>query len=307
MISALRLIAAATAASALGAPAWAGNPFASQVISYTPGAGAAFGMTNPAAALGEPTRFTGGSIYPAVVSVFNAPWMPAELVSIGAGGQLTVRFDSPLIDDPDHPFGIDLLIFGNNWFVDASYPSGIVNGLFADNTGIVELSADGATWHAVPPGAVDGLFPTVGYLDAGPYDLAPGIEPSHFTRPVDPALTLSDFMGLGYDAVLDLYDGSGGGRGIDIGALGLAEVTFVRITNPAGSSSSIEIDGFAKVAPALATIVGDLNGDGAVDVFDLLMLLSAWGPCARSACPADLDGDGAVDVFDLLILLANWT
>ena len=24
---------------------------------------------------------------------------------------------------------------------------------------------------------------------------------------------------------------------------------------------------------------GDLNGDGTVDVADLLMILSAWGPC----------------------------
>jgi hypothetical protein len=57
---------------------------------------------------------------------------------------------------------------------------------------------------------------------------------------------------------------------------------------------------------------GDLNGDGVVNVFDLLILLGAWGPCppaepgADGSCPADLHGDGAVDVFDLLILLGNW-
>jgi hypothetical protein len=51
----------------------------------------------------------------------------------------------------------------------------------------------------------------------------------------------------------------------------------------------------------------DLNCDGVVDVSDLLMLFSAWGPCPRSGdCPADLNGDGSVDVSDLLILLANW-
>jgi plastocyanin len=52
---------------------------------------------------------------------------------------------------------------------------------------------------------------------------------------------------------------------------------------------------------------GDLNGDGVVDVSDLLILLAAWGPCPQSGdCIADLNGDGAVDVSDLLILLANW-
>ncbi len=52
---------------------------------------------------------------------------------------------------------------------------------------------------------------------------------------------------------------------------------------------------------------GDLNGDGVVDVFDLLILLDAWGACPREgSCPADLNDDGAVDVFDLLILLDSW-
>jgi hypothetical protein len=49
---------------------------------------------------------------------------------------------------------------------------------------------------------------------------------------------------------------------------------------------------------------GDFNNDGAVDVFDLLELLGAWGPCF--GCPQDLDGSGAVDVFDLLTLLGAW-
>jgi hypothetical protein len=52
------------------------------------------------------------------------------------------------------------------------------------------------------------------------------------------------------------------------------------------------------------TCTGDLNGDGAVDVFDLLDLLGAWGACA--GCAADINGDGAVDVFDLLELLGAW-
>jgi hypothetical protein len=56
-------------------------------------------------------------------------------------------------------------------------------------------------------------------------------------------------------------------------------------------------------------LTGDLNGDGSVDVTDLLELLAAWGPCPDppADCPADLNGDGTVGVIDLLMLLGNWT
>lgn len=57
-------------------------------------------------------------------------------------------------------------------------------------------------------------------------------------------------------------------------------------------------------------VPGDLNGDGVINVADLLILLGEWGRCAdREAlgnCPADLDNDDHVGVGDLLILLANW-
>jgi hypothetical protein len=58
----------------------------------------------------------------------------------------------------------------------------------------------------------------------------------------------------------------------------------------------------------LPTDPADLNGDGVVDVADLLELLAQWGACADppEPCTADLDGNGQVDVADLLQLLAAW-
>jgi hypothetical protein len=53
------------------------------------------------------------------------------------------------------------------------------------------------------------------------------------------------------------------------------------------------------------SVPGDVNGDGVVDVLDLLEVLAAWGPCP--GCPADINGDGVVNVLDLLEVLANWT
>lgn len=43
----------------------------------------------------------------------------------------------------------------------------------------------------------------------------------------------------------------------------------------------------------------DINGDGVVDVVDLLMMLSSWGPCPEppDACAADCNGDRSASMF----------
>lgn len=51
---------------------------------------------------------------------------------------------------------------------------------------------------------------------------------------------------------------------------------------------------------------GDLNGDGIVNSADLGLLIAAWGPCGKGACPADLNDDGAVNSADLGLLIADW-
>jgi hypothetical protein len=51
----------------------------------------------------------------------------------------------------------------------------------------------------------------------------------------------------------------------------------------------------------------DVNGDGAVDVDDLLAVILAWGPCPDGPCPADVDGSGAIDVDDLVAVILGWS
>ncbi len=58
------------------------------------------------------------------------------------------------------------------------------------------------------------------------------------------------------------------------------------------------------LTPASNSSPADLNGDCAVNVVDMLLLLGAWGECP--SCPADLDDDGDVDVADFLLLLSAW-
>ena len=47
----------------------------------------------------------------------------------------------------------------------------------------------------------------------------------------------------------------------------------------------------------------DTNGDGYVNVSDLLIVIDQWG---SSNSPADVNEDGIVDVSDLLIVIGNW-
>jgi len=56
------------------------------------------------------------------------------------------------------------------------------------------------------------------------------------------------------------------------------------------------------VSPVVPECVGDLNGDGVVDVLDLSILLASFG----SSDAGDLNGDGVTDVADLGILLASF-
>jgi hypothetical protein len=306
MQASILLRCAAVAAALVAAPARGGaDPFADVIISYAPGANAAPGYLVPETALGAPERFTGEDVFPSVVSAFSPPFGTDEIVSIGAGGHLAVSFDVPIADDPRNPFGIDVLIYGNAGFLDEAYPNGICGGLFAEEGGVVEVSVDGVQWVVVPGAVVDTMFPSDGWLDTGPYDTVPGEVPSVFTRPVDPDLGIFDFLGLDTAAVRALYDGSGGGTGIDLASTGLASICCVRISNPGNPRlvPSIEIDALADVTPAT-----DLDGDGAVGIVDFLALLKAWGTCpgAPDPCIADVDRDGAVAVTDFLALLKDW-
>ena len=74
-----------------------------------------------------------------------------------------------------------------------------------------------------------------------------------------------------------------------------------------GSVAIVDIGPYEMIGVFAEDILpGDVNGDGLVDVNDLLDLLAAWGPCLTECCPADFDLNGGVDVDDLLTLLANW-
>lgn len=230
--------------------------FASQVVSYTPGSNVAVGYDNPLSSLGEPARSTGSGPFDGDVTPFNAPYLPDQVVGIGAGGELIVRFDHQVVDDPTNLFGLDLLIFGNA-FLGIDFDSGIADGTVFGEPARISVSQDGTTWIDATGIFADTLFPTLGYQNpTGPFSSG-GTNPTSFTRPVDPSLDAGDFAGLDVAQIAALYDGSGGGVGIDLGALGVPWIEYVRIWQPTGDGYAAEIDAIAAVPePGAAALFG---------------------------------------------------
>jgi len=236
------------------APAWAG-PWAAAGTSYDVGVGGETSYTDPSAVLGEPARYTGEGIWPGAVTPFNPAFSTDQILSLGAGGHLTVRFDQPITDDAAHPYGVDLLIFGNGSFIDGDWPNGVVAGAFDEGPFTVSVSEDGTTFIPLAGTYYDGLYPTLGYADlTDPYAVDAGLVPTDFTKPIDPALGISAFMGKTFPEIAAIYDGSGGGIPIDVHGAGLAEVHYVRIEVPSGGTSP-EIDGFAVVPEPAAAVL----------------------------------------------------
>lgn len=226
--------------------------FADAVVSYNPGKGFAtefgsgLGYTNISSVLGEPSRVTPGQ-FGGPVDPFSPPYLRDQVLSIGTGGSLTVRLGAPIFNDPAHPYGLDFIIFGSAGFIITNgnfSGGGVTDGsLFSGNSGTtrVSVSSDNVNFYELTPSLtpiVDGLFPTDGLGD--------------FTRPVNPLLAGSDFAGRDLAQIRELYAGSGGGTGFDIGwaqdangqRILLSGVSYVRVDVLGGVS---EIDGFAVV------------------------------------------------------------
>jgi len=183
------------------------------VVDYHPGInfavefGSGLGYTNTQVVLGEPNRDTSyGGVTP-----FNPPFARSELLSIGEGGSLVVELDFDIWNNPDHPFGIDFIIYGSAGFLDVDYPNAMTDGMasmFGQNLGQTRIwvSQDNVDFHMLDPTrapVADGLFPTDG---AG-----------EFGRAVNPSLTPQDLANLNLGQLRGLYDGAAGGTGYDLG------------------------------------------------------------------------------------------
>jgi hypothetical protein len=227
----------------LVAPQLSYGQYAAQVISYNAGTTPSTGFTTASAALGEPERYSGeGGPFPSVVSPFSPPFLSSEVVSIGEGGQITLRLSNFAVTQLSGPPEIG--VFANVGIIDFDYPNGQAGPTASTfgplDSAEVTVSADGVTWSSLGSKLFD--VPANGYTDVSPFSSAPGSALTDFQQPF--VGTLSSFDGRSYSSMLTLLAGSGGGKWLDISSAGLAQVGYIRfsLADDGNSATSLNFD-----------------------------------------------------------------
>jgi len=241
------------------------DPFIDAVIDFTPGAHAGFGADElPDVVLGAP-RGAGdrqGSTH---------------VVSLGDGGSITLRFDSPVVCNEAGP---DFTIFENPFMAGA---------LTFSEIAFVEVSQDGDTFIA---------FPFNPETLSGSAGRAPVFSnPSNNLDPTDPA--------------------ESGGDVFDLDDVGMPWIAYVRIIDagdsvqdpgnsvPPGTSGGFDLDAIAAVHAC--------SREHATPTLAMSTAMSTAMPAASATPtatsmpirPGDIDGDNHVDSADVLLLITE--
>jgi hypothetical protein len=100
-----------------------------------------------------------------------------------------------------------------------------------------------------------------------------------------------------------------------VGTLVAALVLYMAVDPARVRAQIVPVDvllsdpGCGGYAAAPQVVIGDLNGDGAVDVVDLLIFVETFGKLRTDPGfnpEADFNCDGSIDVVDLLIFVGNF-
>lgn len=258
------------------------SPYATQLIAQNGAYGSSSVYNDPNAVLGEPTRIAVNNDPVLGTSPYHVSLVQAAqnrdlagnniLTTLsrtpnGGGGftygSIIVKFDHPVIDDPANPYGIDLNVFGNAYYVANGFVNdstdmrnyNLVGATFAEPV-VISVSPDNVNWYTYASGPFgDTPFPTQGYAWSAAQQDAIGngwtTSATDFTKPVNPTLASVLYpSSLAAADAMSTYVGSGGGTGIDLAPSGFASIQYVRVEATAQFRDG-EIDAFADVRPMI--------------------------------------------------------
>jgi hypothetical protein len=273
---------------------------------------------NPNVAIGRPSVDT---LYYAderpVVPLFAASGSH-QIVTVGFGGHLVLKFDHRVSDDENNPHGVDFIVFGNAWQMigfEQKWHYGdpkqamVATDIVFNEPGMVSVSQDGETWYSydwsVDPNApaADDFAPTLGRVfdESDPYDGYDGWENLWWgdktdpTVPLDPNITASDFKGKSLAEVCLMYGESAGGTGFDLRGLAAADYEALSVDSVTGRR-------WIQYVKIESVDVDNIN----TPEIDAVADVSACGDYKHPYPVGDMNFDCRVDLGDFALLAADW-
>lgn len=289
------------------------NDFACEVVSYYSGEGASFWVL-PQAALGRPSIDTvySGVLRP-VVPVYPE-YRPSEIVTVGIGGHLVLKFNHKVCDDEKNPYGMDFIVFGNAmmeingstmWNYGDPAALLIASGLVGSEFGRVSVSQNGVDWFSFSQGPfADSFAPTLGrvYDPNNPCGDYPGWNNLWWsgltdpTLPLDPNVRPEDFAGKTLAYFCYRYGNSAGGTAFDLKWLNPQDYLSLAV-DPVSGSRWIQY---------IAIDCNSTDPDDPLPEIDAVSDVSCCGDYRHPIPAGDINYDCKVDMIDLEIMCLYW-
>jgi hypothetical protein len=87
---------------------------------------------------------------------------------------------------------------------------------------------------------------------------------------------------------------------------GARTLTFSHPSYLTKSVSATAVAGSTVTVPQQTLLAGDINGDGKVDILDLVAVGAQFGSTSPSPATVDINGDGVVDIIDIVLIATNF-
>jgi hypothetical protein len=204
-----------------------------------------------------------------IVTPFDPPVDADQIVTIGLGGEITLKFPQPInVASPGPSIGI----FNSIGLVDSASSGTATNPAttFSNQSAVVSVSQDDKSWAKLGLRTFD--IPQNYYANAtDPYQFPapdPGIV-ADFGKPFTGSL--NSFDGENFSQVLSTLDGSAGGSWLDLSGSGLTEINYIQFSEPADQVPVTSFIALESVSVANAAVPEPATTVGLLACFGLLL------------------------------------